>query len=79
MIDAFMDWAGTFWGMTVLAGVVWFAVSCVFCLVLGSIIARFGAFPDDVPVAEQTERRSPRRAGDTAPARREQEKESSTG
>ena len=63
MIDTFMEWATSFWGITVLACLAWFAVSCVFCLALGSIMAKFGGDGVPEPHREDIPKRiDPRRA-----------------
>ena len=60
-----IEWAGTLWGMIILAGMVWFAVSCVFSVALSRIMAEFGGDGrHDVAKLDQPQRRSPRRAGD---------------
>ena len=60
------------------AGVVWFAVSCVFSVALGRIMAKFAG--DDVPKLDQPKRRDPRRAGDSPGSlKRRQLQKTSTG
>ena len=76
-----IEWAGTPWGMIILAGLAWFVVSCMFSVALGRIMAEFGGDGrDDVPKLDQPQRRSPRRVGD-APDGREprQLQKTSTG
>lgn len=73
MIDTLMEWATSVWGITILACLAWFAVSCVFCLGLGKIIAQFSG--DEVPNPHRKNiprRRSPRRVTPTSSARKRQ-------
>ena len=81
MIATLMEWAGTMWGMMLLAGVVWFVLSCVFSLALGSIIAKFGGDGfEDGPRLVQPKRRSPRRVSGVPGARKRGDlKKTSTG
>ena len=64
MLDALMESAGTFWGTTILVGVAWVVVSCVFSLMLGSIFGWLeGPMPEDASAPQEGSRRGPRRAG----------------
>ena len=73
-----IEWAGTLWGIIILVGMAWLAVSCFFSVALGRIMAKFGG--DYVPKLDQPQRRSPRRAGDAPGSRkRRQLQKTSTG
>ena len=76
-----IEWAGTPWGMIILVGLAWFAVSCVFSVVLGRIMAEFGGDGrHDVPKLDQPKRRDPRRAGDASGTRKQRRlQKTSTG
>ena len=75
-----MEWAGTAWGIIVIAGVAWLAVSCVFSVVLGRIIARFGADDHEgFGLLERQERRSPQRVGKVQGTRRQAQRTGSNG
>ena len=63
MIDALMESAGTFWGTTILVGVAWVVVSCVFSIMLGSIFGWLGVPGPEDAVEPKGSRRGPRRAG----------------
>ena len=64
MMDTLMEWAGTPWGITILVGIAWFAVSCLFSVALGRIMAKFGGDGfRDAPKRDQPKRASPHRAG----------------
>ncbi len=81
MMDTLMEWARTPWGIAILVGLVWFAVSCLFSVALGRIMAEFGSDGcHDVRKLEKRKRRSPRRAGDASGTRkRTQPQKTSTG
>ena len=81
MMDTLMVWAGTPWGIAGLIGIAWIAVSCVFSVVLGRIMAEFGGDGrHDVPKLDQPERRDPRRAGDASGTRKQRRmQKTSTG
>ncbi len=73
-----IEWAGTPWGMIILAGLAWFVVSCMFSVALGRIMAKFAG--DDVPKLDQPKRRDPRRAGDASGTRKQRRlQKTSTG
>ncbi len=81
MMDTLMEWAGTPWGITILLGVAWLAVSCLFSVALGRIMAKFGGDGfHDVPKLDQHKQRSPpRRAGAAPDSRERRQKKTSTG
>ncbi len=76
-----IEWAGTPWGMIILAGLAWFVVSCMFSVVLGRIMAEFGGDGrHDVPKLDQPQRRDPRRAGEASGTRKQRRlQKTSTG
>ncbi len=81
MMETLMAWAGTPWGIAILVGMTWIAVSCLFSVALGRIMAEFGGDGrHDVPKLDQPKRRGPRRAGDAPGSRkRRQLEKTSTG
>ena len=68
MMDTLMEWAGTPWGITLLVGVAWIVVSCLFSVAFGRIMAMFGgAGFNDAPKRDQLKRRGPRRRAGAPP------------
>ena len=80
-MDTLMEWAGTPWGIAILVGMAWFAVSCLFSVALGRIMAEFGGDDrHDAPKRDQPKRLSPGRAGAAPGSRRRRElQKTSTG